>query len=252
MMRALVTSLSVVFISLGFAQAPDQTPLTDWRAGSTFKGNHPIAIPTPVVTQLPFDLELYVNPQSTIYGGYGTFGNLYGRYFIRIVTVSENENAGTGWFYGSVSSESRICVYDADGSAIAFKASNNAAVSLGIHGTLSVDGGSSTARYVLSNAGPPGSIRAKGLWVYTFDSDKRLWSIGDPSGNEEALDYGSAPDLTVTNSTSENQSLEFHWASGTSLQVKLHTSVTTTLGTISFNNSPLRVASVAWSGLPAF
>lgn len=230
--------------------------MTNWRAGTEFTGNLPIAIPVPQIGQLPFDLSFVVNPHGAEYGGYGPFGNLFGTYFMRVVTVTVDSTLGTGWFSGTGTSQSRIYIYDADGSAIAFKASDNSPIGSGTWSSLVIDGGSSDAYYILKNAGPPGSIRSKGFWVYNFDMSKRLTKIIDPAGNEQSIDQTSAPNLVVTTTTSTSQKLEFVW-DGSTVEIILDEYKNsswgqTTLGSIGYYSTPKRAHSVAWDGLPEF
>ncbi|HLJ57177.1 MAG TPA: hypothetical protein VKT77_19220, partial [Chthonomonadaceae bacterium] len=79
-----------------------------------------------------------------------------------------------------------------------------------IHSSLTAGGG----LYVLSGAGPPGSLKQAGHYSYTFTAAQgRLVSIQDDAGNQQFCSWGASdPILTVSDFTS-GRSLVFHGSS---------------------------------------
>ena len=98
----------------------------------------------------------------------------------------------------------RYALADAGGDRLLY--TSNFAPYPGIYSTLTPSG----TTFVLSNAGPPGAIRRKGHYTYTFQKvstdpaplEARLVSIQDDLGNQQTLYWGSAPLLSVLDSSS--------------------------------------------------
>ncbi len=100
-------------------------------------------------------------------------------------------------------------ITDADGERLIFDSGMNPYRD--IHSTLTYNAG--TGVYTLSNAGPPGALKAVGHYSYTFVAG-RLTSISDDVGNSQNCVYSTSdPFLRVTDVTS-GRSLAFHSLSG--------------------------------------
>ena len=98
----------------------------------------------------------------------------------------------------------KYALTDATGDRLLFDA--NWATNADVHSTLVRDGG----YYYLTNAGPPGAIRSKGDYTYTFVKTSalnqplyaRLVSIQDNLGNTQTVSWNGTNALTVTDSSS--------------------------------------------------
>jgi len=175
---------------------------------------------------------------------------------MHITQKTEADTKAKAWFYGTGSEEERLYVYDANGSAIVFKASDYSAIGTGNHASLDLN--TTDDKYELTNEGPTGSIRSRGLWAYKFDETSlRITEIIDPSGNVQTISYATSTynqDVTVTDSTSTGQTLKFEWQSATSLTITRDAGGSPpVLATLTYTStSPLRVSRVAWAGVPDF
>src|SRR5579884_1907540 len=134
--------------------------------------------------------------------------------------VSYLPSAGADGTYNSPGAPYRVlagpmvpayAITDAGGERLVFD--SNMAGFDDVHSTLSAQQG---GLYVLSNAGPPGALKQKGYFTYTFQQVStnplvaRLIAIQDELGNQQTLTWGSAvPFLTVTDSSSGRR-LVFH------------------------------------------
>ena len=141
-------------------------------------GNAHAGDPDPVSTRgFPLVNNIHLNSQTHFPLRTTAMGNAAFTYGIAVLnaTVTRKGVSSNHWY-----------VVDADGSEIDYGVTSGApAAQPKSYATLSV----TTGGYTLTNAGAPESVEKGGNFAYEFDTDGKLLTLTDPSGNVQEVAY---------------------------------------------------------------